>query len=266
MTGGSQTPVDNRPDGRKALVEVLSGAQPWRRPVWFMRQAGRYLPEYQEVRRRAGSFLELCDTPELACEVTLQPLRRFDLDAAIVFADILLVPRALGSDVRFLEGEGPVLSRFPIVSARRQVLRPKEPPWESRIALVVELDLGSGERSTVVGVHLARDEPRVRLGQARDLLRHLPADGLLVVAGDFNAGSDGPVVGTLVERGFIDLVPGGIDHVLLRPESGWAPAGAGWVLTEEGLEEQLGEGVAVSDHPGILLDLERASGGPRGSD
>jgi uroporphyrinogen decarboxylase len=97
--------------GRKAILEVLSGSQPWRRPVWFMRQAGRYLPEYQEVRKRAGSFLDLCYAPELASEVTLQPLRRFDLDAAIVFADILLVPQALCCELSFREGEGPVLSR-----------------------------------------------------------------------------------------------------------------------------------------------------------
>lgn len=112
MIEGLRVPVNKPLAGRRALIEVLNGAQPWRRPVWFMRQAGRYLPEYQEVRRRAGSFLELCDAPDLACEVTLQPLRRFDLDAAIVFADILLVPRALGCDLSFREGEGPVLSRI----------------------------------------------------------------------------------------------------------------------------------------------------------
>jgi len=74
-----------------------------------MRQAGRYLPEYREVRARAGSFLALCDDPELAAEVTLQPVRRFDLDAAILFADILLVPRALGRAVSFVDGDGPRL-------------------------------------------------------------------------------------------------------------------------------------------------------------
>ncbi len=93
----------------KALMDVLSGTNPQRRPVWFMRQAGRYLPEYRAVREKAGSFLELCYNPELACEVTLQPLRRFDLDGAIVFADILVVPHAMGLGVRFEEGEGPVL-------------------------------------------------------------------------------------------------------------------------------------------------------------
>jgi len=111
MVGSGMELVASPVGRRKALLEVLNGSQPWRRPVWFMRQAGRYLPEYQETRRRAGSFLELCDAPELAGEVTIQPLRRFDLDAAIVFADILLVPRALGCDLSFRENEGPVLSR-----------------------------------------------------------------------------------------------------------------------------------------------------------
>ena len=93
----------------KPLLEVLGGRAPGRRPIWFMRQAGRYLPEYRKVRERAGSFLKLCYTPELACEVTLQPLRRYDLDAAILFADILVVPHAMGLSLRFEDGEGPVL-------------------------------------------------------------------------------------------------------------------------------------------------------------
>jgi uroporphyrinogen decarboxylase len=99
----------------KPLIDVLTGKVPSRRPLWLMRQAGRYLPEYRNVRAKAGSFLKLCDTSKLACEVTMQPLRRYDLDAAIVFADILLVARALGSDLAFKDNEGPILS--PVRSA-----------------------------------------------------------------------------------------------------------------------------------------------------
>ena len=91
------------------LINVLTGRKPERRPIWFMRQAGRYLPEYRKVREQAGSFLELCYSPQLAAEVTLQPLRRFDLDAAIIFADILVVPHAMGNGLSFVEGEGPKL-------------------------------------------------------------------------------------------------------------------------------------------------------------
>lgn len=78
-------------------------------PIWLMRQAGRYLPEYRKVRAELGGFLDLCYTPERACEVTLQPITRFDFDAAILFSDILVVPHALGQPLRFVEGEGPRL-------------------------------------------------------------------------------------------------------------------------------------------------------------
>ena len=78
-----------------------------RTPIWVMRQAGRYLPEYLATRAKAGSFMTLCQTPELACEVTMQPLARFDLDAAILFSDILTIPDALGLGLHFETGEGP---------------------------------------------------------------------------------------------------------------------------------------------------------------
>jgi uroporphyrinogen decarboxylase len=87
-----------------------------RTPVWIMRQAGRYLPEYRATREQAGSFMKLCSTPELACEVTLQPLRRFPLDAAILFSDILTIPDAMGLGLGFAEGEGPRFAR-PVRSA-----------------------------------------------------------------------------------------------------------------------------------------------------
>ncbi len=81
-------------------------------PIWIMRQAGRYLPEYREARSKAGSFLDLCYNPKLACEVTLQPIKRFNFDAAIIFSDILVIPHALGCDLKFIAGEGPKLSKI----------------------------------------------------------------------------------------------------------------------------------------------------------
>lgn len=100
----------------KPLLRVLAGEPVWPPPVWLMRQAGRYLPEYRELRARAGSFLDLCYDPGLASEVTLQPIRRFGFDGAILFSDILVVPHALGQEVRFVEGEGPRLD--PVGSGR----------------------------------------------------------------------------------------------------------------------------------------------------
>lgn len=93
----------------KPFLRVFEGETVSPPPIWMMRQAGRYLPEYREVRANIGSFLEFCYTPDAAVEVTLQPLRRFGFDASILFADILVVPDALGQQVTFKEGEGPVL-------------------------------------------------------------------------------------------------------------------------------------------------------------
>ena len=109
-------------DEKPLLLRALSGDVTPRPPIWLMRQAGRYLPEYREVRGKAGGFLELCYTPELAKEVTLQPIRRFGFDAAILFADILLIPQALGQRLWFEAGEGPRLT--PI--GRADVLRTPE--------------------------------------------------------------------------------------------------------------------------------------------
>lgn len=104
------------PSAEKKFIRTLNGDTQLPPPVWLMRQAGRYLPEYREVRKEAGSFLDVCYSPERAVEVTLQPLRRYDFDAAILFSDILVIPDALGQSVSFREGEGPVLT--PLGSAK----------------------------------------------------------------------------------------------------------------------------------------------------
>src|SRR3954467_2003218 len=95
------------------LLRALAGETLDPPPWWLMRQAGRYLPEYRALREKAGDFLTLCFTPDLAAGVTLQPVRRFGFDAAILFSDILVIPHALGQAVRFAAGEGPQLD--PIV-------------------------------------------------------------------------------------------------------------------------------------------------------
>ncbi len=96
------------------MLSVLEGKNLTPPPIWLMRQAGRYLPEYREIRAQAGDFLSLCFNPEWASEVTLQPIRRYDLDAAIIFSDILVTPYALGQEVRFVAGEGPKLGELNI--------------------------------------------------------------------------------------------------------------------------------------------------------
>lgn len=120
---------------RSRLIRALSGETLETPPIWLMRQAGRYLPEYRELRAKAGGFLDLCYAPELATEVTLQPIRRFDLDAAILFSDILVVPHALGQEVAFEEGEGP---RLDAVSSRDDFERLRSEIDLARLAPVYE--------------------------------------------------------------------------------------------------------------------------------
>ena len=133
------------------LLRALLRQPVERTPVWMMRQAGRYLPEYRATRARAGSFLKLCMTPELACEVTLQPLARYPLDAAILFSDILTIPHALGLGLQFETGEGPRIERP--VRSRSDVARLGVPDPEHRAAL------RDGRR--------APDPPRARAGGCR---------------------------------------------------------------------------------------------------
>src|SRR6185437_10937334 len=120
----------------KPFLDVLAGRRQNVPPLWMMRQAGRYLPEYREVRAKAGNFLDLCFTPELAAEVTLQPIRRFAFDAAIIFSDILVIPYALGRNVTFEVGEGPRLEPLDTPEkigqlAREADFRKLEPVFEA---------------------------------------------------------------------------------------------------------------------------------------
>lgn len=117
------------------FLRTLSGETLPVPPIWMMRQAGRYLPEYRELRAKAGSFLDLCYNPEMAAEVTLQPIRRFGFDAAILFSDILVVPHALGQRLWFVEGEGP---RLEPVADRARLDEIHEQADEAVLAPVIE--------------------------------------------------------------------------------------------------------------------------------
>jgi uroporphyrinogen decarboxylase len=155
-------------------------------PVWLMRQAGRYLPEYRAVRAKAGSFLELCYTPELAAEVTLQPIRRYGFDAAILFADILLVPQALGLDLTVVEGEGPRLSTV-TTAADLARLRPAEaihetvaPVYETVARVAAELPaetalIGFAGAPWTVATYMIAGRGTPDQGPARRLMHADPA-------------------------------------------------------------------------------------------
>lgn len=119
----------------KTVVLALNGQMQQKVPLWLMRQAGRYLPEYREVRAQAGGFLDLVYNPALAAEVTLQPIRRFGLDAAILFSDILVIPHALGQDVRFEEGEGP---RLDPLRSRADIERLSPARLDERLSSIYE--------------------------------------------------------------------------------------------------------------------------------
>ena len=118
----------------KPLLRVLAGKREPMPPIWLMRQAGRYLPEYRAIREKASGFLDLCFDPQRAAEITLQPIRRFGFDAAILFSDILVVPHALGQRVTFEEGEGPRLDALDGPAALKRLNR-RDRPHAARAGL-----------------------------------------------------------------------------------------------------------------------------------
>ena len=136
----------------KIFLKALQGEVLEQPPLWMMRQAGRYLDEYRKVREQAGSFLKLCYNPELACEVTLQPIRRFGFDASILFADILVVPDALGQEVRFETGEGPRLNPITNLEDLKQLDLDKVDEKFNSIAETVKLiRAGLPKETTLIG-------------------------------------------------------------------------------------------------------------------
>jgi uroporphyrinogen decarboxylase len=195
---------------RSKLLSVLKGSVENPPPIWLMRQAGRYLPEYKASRARAGSFWTLCMTPDLAAEVTLQPIERFGFDAAILFSDILVVPFALGKEVRFEEGEGPVLEPISSVEGLevdREVWREKLGPVYEALGIVRSKLRGSTPVLGFAGApwtlatylaegHGSRDQRAAKLwgyrdpksfGELLDLLNECVADHLIAQLG---AGAD----------------------------------------------------------------------------
>jgi uroporphyrinogen decarboxylase len=216
---------------QKLLLRALAGETLPVPPVWLMRQAGRYLPEYRATREKAGGFLDLCYTPELAAEVTLQPIRRYGFDAAILFADILLVPQALGADLWFETGEGPRLSTitsaedlaklkpvdaidetltpiYETVKILREELPPQTPligfagaPWTVATYMIA----GRGTPDQAPARQLAYEQPEVFLALI-DLIADATAAYLIA---QINAGAEvvklfdswaGALPGTLYER------------------------------------------------------------------
>ncbi len=165
----SDRPVD------KPLLAVLNGERRDPPPVWMMRQAGRYLPEYRALRAAKGGFLDMVYAPEAAAEITLQPLRRFPLDAAILFSDILIVPHALGQELSFVAGEGPRLAP-PLAAARLEQLTPRperlQPIYETVRRVKAELPpsttlLGFAGSPWTVATYMVAGEGSREQGEAR---------------------------------------------------------------------------------------------------
>jgi uroporphyrinogen decarboxylase len=222
------------PVAHKPLLATVLGQRQERPPVWIMRQAGRYLPEYRQTRTLAPTFLELCYNPDLATEVTLQPLRRFDLDAAILFSDILVIPDALGQAVRFQAGEGPILDPLDVAAIARlqpgRVLEHLAPVLETvrrvRAALAPEKTLIGfcGSPWTVatymIGGRGSPDQAAARLFALREpeafsrLIDILVDASIGYLVAQFKAGAD---VVQLFESWALNLDDESFTHLVIEP-------------------------------------------------
>jgi len=191
------------------ILSVLAGQKPKRTPRWLMRQAGRYLPEYRELREAKGGFLDMVYDSAAAAEITLQPLRRFDFDAAILFSDILIVPHAMGQELRFLAGEGPHLSPR-LVEDRLETLEPDyarfDPIYETVRKVRFELPAskallgfagspwtvatymanGTGSRDQSEARQMAYDDP----GRFGELIDAITDVSVRYLRGQIDAGAD----------------------------------------------------------------------------
>ncbi|MDX5595120.1 uroporphyrinogen decarboxylase [Pseudovibrio sp. SPO723] len=194
----------------RALVRVLNGEKLERPPIWMMRQAGRYLPEYRAERAKAPNFLDFCYNPDLATEVTLQPIRRFGFDAAILFSDIFVVPDGLGYPVRFEEGRGPVLEPLSAELVNKldqaRTMKHLEPVIETVSRLRAELPTETtllgfcGAPWTVacysVAGHTTQDQTAARIGSYTDpvllqsFIDHLVEASATYLIAQHDAGAD----------------------------------------------------------------------------
>jgi len=245
--------VSNQP----RLLRALAGQTLDRPPVWFMRQAGRSLPEYRELRARAPDFIAFCHNPEMAAEATLQPMRRFPFDAAIVFADILLIPRALGQDVWFEAGEGPRLGALP--------------PIES-LAAQVE---ASTSRLTDIGETLAR--VRAELEPDRALIGFAGGPWTVATYMLEGRGSDRSAARSYAHRhpaeldALLDVLVEATARYLVMQARAGAQALKIFESWAEGLPEDVFERIVIRPHAAIVEKVRAAGvtapfiGFPRGA-
>jgi endonuclease/exonuclease/phosphatase family metal-dependent hydrolase len=218
-----------------------------------------HFPEQETRARRAVAAIQALDADLIVLQEAWRTQAHGDFVERLATALNMdsAFARANGKLERigFEEGEA-VLSRFPILEAKRLRLAPKKPFYERRVALLCTLDLG-GEPLTVVGAHLDNRNLETAAAQAATLAYYLRGTDAPIVAGDLNAGDDSAAVGALLDLGLRDLLDGGVDHVLFPRASSWRVESAAWTLRPAELEVLIGERAVISDHPGIVVDLIR---------